>query len=571
MPGSGSGRIPSPPRRVDAVYVSGHTILCVDDDPHVRQLISRVLHFAGYRCDCAADVHEARRLLAMYPYSVVLCDIGLPGESGLELLTDIARRPSVAAVMVTGEDNPRSADTALELGAYGYVTKPFATNDLLITIAGAIRRNKVEEARSAALDRAYAAIAASEADLRRAYAETVARLGRAMEFHDVETGAHVERVGASAYAIAVELGLPEVAAERVRLVSPLHDIGKIAISETILRKPGALTDAERRQMERHTEVGHELLAGSGNDLLELAATVAWTHHERWDGTRLSPPARRRGDSARGPHRRRRRRLRRADERPLLSRGMVSRRRPRLSPAGAGRRVRPSRRRRVCTHARAEPACGGGMSAHLDRSLVTCVVADDHPPIVDAVVRYLVAAGFPVLASAEDGDKALAAIEQHHPAVCVSDIRMPHLAGLELARRAKVSAPETAVLLYSGFADRGLVAEALDAGARGFALKDGPLTDLVRAIDLVASGDIYVDPVLAADLARSAPIAARRLTGRERDVLRLLAEGGSYGEIGSTLFLSADTVRAHAQHAMTKLGAKTRTQAVALALRDALIV
>ncbi len=67
-------------------------------------------------------------------------------------------------------------------------------------------------------------------------------------------------------------------------MSPLHDIGKIAISERILRKPGALTENERRQMERHTDVGHELLAGSGNDLLELAATVAWTHHERWDGT-----------------------------------------------------------------------------------------------------------------------------------------------------------------------------------------------------------------------------------------------------------------------------------------------
>ena len=263
--------------------MSGHTILCVDDDPHVRQLISRVLHLAGYRCDCAADVHEARRLLAMYAYSVVLCDIGLPGESGLELLTDIARRPSIAAVMVTGEDNPRSADTALELGAYGYVTKPFATNDLLITIAGAIRRKKVEEASLAALDCAYAAVAASESELRRAYSETVVRLGRAMEFHDVETGAHVERVGEIAYAIAVELGLPDAAAERVRLVSPLHDIGKIAIGESILRKPGTLTETERLEMERHTDVGHELLAGSGNDLLELAATVAWTHHERWDG------------------------------------------------------------------------------------------------------------------------------------------------------------------------------------------------------------------------------------------------------------------------------------------------
>jgi DNA-binding NarL/FixJ family response regulator len=206
----------------------------------------------------------------------------------------------------------------------------------------------------------------------------------------------------------------------------------------------------------------------------------------------------------------------------------------------------------------------------ERSEITCIVADDHPPIIDAVARYLASAGYPVLAAAHDGDQALAAIELHRPTVCVSDIRMPHLAGIELARRAKERVPETAVVLYSGFADRGLVAEALAAGARGFALKDSPLTDLARAIDLVASGDVYVDPVLAADLARSEPLAAKRLTAREREVLRLLAEGGSYGEIGSALFLSADTVRAHAHHAMTKLGAKTRTQAVALALRDSLI-
>lgn len=207
---------------------------------------------------------------------------------------------------------------------------------------------------------------------------------------------------------------------------------------------------------------------------------------------------------------------------------------------------------------------------LDRTSITCVVADDHPPIIDAVMRYLTAAGYPVLGSARDGDQALAAIEKHRPSICVSDVRMPHLAGIELARRAKERVPETAVILYSGFADRGLVAEALDAGARGFALKDSPLSDLTRAIDLVAGGGIYVDPVLAADLARAEPRAAKRLSNREREVLRLLAEGGSYGEIGSALFLSADTVRAHAHHAMTKLGAKTRTQAVALALRDSLI-
>jgi len=206
----------------------------------------------------------------------------------------------------------------------------------------------------------------------------------------------------------------------------------------------------------------------------------------------------------------------------------------------------------------------------DRSTVTCLVADDHPPIVDAVSRYLAAAGYAVVATARDGEQALAAVRLHRPAVCVADLRMPGIGGLELARSAKSVSPETAVLLYSGFSDRGLVAEALDAGAKGFALKDSPLDDLTRAIDLIASGSVYIDPVLAADLARSDPTAAKRLSGREREVLGLLAEGGSYGEIGAKLFLSPDTVRAHAHRAMTKLGAKTRTQAVAVALRDALI-
>jgi len=207
----------------------------------------------------------------------------------------------------------------------------------------------------------------------------------------------------------------------------------------------------------------------------------------------------------------------------------------------------------------------------DRSTTTCVIADDHPPIIDAVSRYLAAAGFSVLATALDGEQALEAVKTHHPRVCVADIRMPKLDGLALARRLAEVAPDVAVLLYSGVADRGLVSDSLDAGARGFALKDAPLDDLARAIDTVASGGLYIDPVLAASLATARHCDERKpLSPREREVLRLLADGAAYAEIGSTLYLSPDTVRAHAQRAMTKLGARTRTQAVALALRDALI-
>lgn len=212
-----------------------------------------------------------------------------------------------------------------------------------------------------------------------------------------------------------------------------------------------------------------------------------------------------------------------------------------------------------------------MTPSRDRSATTCVVADDHPPILDSVTRYLASAGFNVLGSALDGVRALEAVTKLRPTVCVADVRMPKLDGLALSREIAKLVPETLVLLYSGVSDRGLVSDALDAGARGFALKDAPLDDLARAIDTVADGGLYIDPVLGAALATSSHAGVRKaLSEREREVLRMLAEGGSYAEIGAELFLSPDTIRAHAQHAMTKLGARTRTQAVAVALRDGLV-
>lgn len=208
---------------------------------------------------------------------------------------------------------------------------------------------------------------------------------------------------------------------------------------------------------------------------------------------------------------------------------------------------------------------------MDTGSISCIIADDHPPIVDAVSRFISAQGIEVVATARDGDTALAAVVAHRPQVCLADVRMPRLDGLELARRIAQQAPETAVLLYSGLSDAALVSDALDAGARGFALKDAPLEDVVRAIKIVAKGDLYVDPVLAATLATNRRNDEQKtLSVREREVLRLLAEGGSYAEIGSALFLSPDTVRAHAQRAMTKLGARTRTQAVAVAMRHSMI-
>jgi DNA-binding NarL/FixJ family response regulator len=203
--------------------------------------------------------------------------------------------------------------------------------------------------------------------------------------------------------------------------------------------------------------------------------------------------------------------------------------------------------------------------------ITCLVADDHPAMVEAVSDVLTDHGIEIVGRARDGEEALAKIETRKPGVALVDLRMPKLNGIEVARRSAKGSPATAVILYTAYGERALLTEAMDAGARGFVLKEAPLADLVRAVEIVADGGTYVDPVLAGVFANSVVTEKLpSLTQREREVLRLLADGNSNEEIGKTLFISPETVRTHVRKAMGKLDADTRTQAVAKALRQSLI-
>jgi two-component system nitrate/nitrite response regulator NarL len=203
--------------------------------------------------------------------------------------------------------------------------------------------------------------------------------------------------------------------------------------------------------------------------------------------------------------------------------------------------------------------------------VTCVIVDDHPAVVDAVSRVLDARGIALVGEASDGAAGLDLIASSRPEVALVDIRLPDVSGVEIARRLSREGSSTGVLLYTGQGDTALLREGIDAGARGFVDKTSSLDELVRAIEAVAAGGAYVDPVLAAELAGQELAGdVPSLTERERDVLRLLSEGLDYAEIGARLYLSADTVRVDVRRAMTKLDANTRTQAVAEALRHRLI-
>ena len=201
-----------------------------------------------------------------------------------------------------------------------------------------------------------------------------------------------------------------------------------------------------------------------------------------------------------------------------------------------------------------------------------VVADDHPAILDAVSRFLESErGFELVGRAGNGEEALELIAETKPEIALLDIRMPGLGGIDVAARLQATASATSVVLYTAYPERALLLAALDAGVGGFILKEAPLDEMVRALRIVAGGGSYIDAALAGVLA--GPAANERmlaLTKRERDVLRLLAEGMRDEQAGRTLSISPLTVRTHVQHAMAKLKCDTRTQAVAVALRESLI-
>jgi DNA-binding NarL/FixJ family response regulator len=201
-----------------------------------------------------------------------------------------------------------------------------------------------------------------------------------------------------------------------------------------------------------------------------------------------------------------------------------------------------------------------------------MIADDHPAIVEAVRRVVEREEeMELVGRAGDSEQALRLIEQHRPDVALLDVRMPGVGGIEIARQLSAGASETAVILYTGLADRAVLLEALDAGARGFVLKEAPLQEVIRAMRIVAAGGSYIDPALAGVLA--SPEATERLpalTKRERQILRLLADGMRNEDVGRRLHISPLTVRTHVKNAMAKLEANTRTQAVASALRQSLI-
>jgi putative two-component system response regulator len=264
---------------------SGATVLVVDDEPAARRLATRLLVRHGFRCMEAATAEEALELLAESTPDLVLTDVNLPGPSGITLLNALSPlQPQVAAVVVSGSGSPDTAYRALNAGAFGYVRKPFDDHELLVALDAALRRRALAIDDRAARDELEERIALQTHALEESRLEAIERLARTVELRDGGTGAHVDRMSALAYRLARVLGWSGDDAETLRIACALHDVGKVGVPDGILLKEGSLTSAERERIEQHCEVGRAILAGAKSELLQLAEVVAWTHHERVDGS-----------------------------------------------------------------------------------------------------------------------------------------------------------------------------------------------------------------------------------------------------------------------------------------------
>jgi putative two-component system response regulator len=265
------------PSRTIQPVTGSPTILVVDDDRGICELARALLNEQGYRCEVATTPAEAREIVRSRPISLCLCDLYLGSASGFELAQEIAAlAPDAAFVMMSGSDDVAVVEKALELGAFDYVLKPFRETELAIAIKNALHRRVLEQESKELRRRLEDAVALSRE-------ETIHRLARAVEFRDTPTGRHVERMSAYCRMLAERLGIPGPRAALIQTASLLHDIGKLGIPDRILSKPGKLSDEERREMQTHTTLGHKLLSGSSSEIVELAATIALTHHERVDG------------------------------------------------------------------------------------------------------------------------------------------------------------------------------------------------------------------------------------------------------------------------------------------------
>lgn len=263
-------------------------VLIIDDSRSSLALLASVVgEVAGAVIDTIQSPLEALNRTTAEQYDLVLVDNIMPEMDGVEVTRRLRGRDSyrlVPIIMVTSDSDQSLRIDSIGAGATDFINKPFDRTELLARVRNllALREAQIELA-----DRARWLVREVENATRHLVEreeEVIWRLARAIEYRDGDTGEHVSRVAAICRVLARAMGLSEERCRIIYLAAPLHDIGKIAIADAILGKPGKLTPEEMNEMRKHVTIGARILENGSSDLIRIAELIAQSHHERWDGT-----------------------------------------------------------------------------------------------------------------------------------------------------------------------------------------------------------------------------------------------------------------------------------------------
>ncbi len=285
-------------------------VLFVDDDANILEMLQRMLRqqASPWEAHFCASADAALAVLEAIEIDTIVSDIKMPGKDGFEFLGELRESEQtrrIPVVILTGDCDTALKRKALDLGATDLLNKPIHREDLLARIRNALRLKSFEDRLEGRINLLDEQVRERTEQLEAAHREIVWCLAKACEYRDDETGNHVARVACYSRLLAEKLGCERDFLDLIFLTSPLHDIGKIGIPDSILLKKGKLTPEERKIIERHTFIGNEILSRSPKallkcgisgiehllsssksiqqPLLKMACSIAKSHHERWDG------------------------------------------------------------------------------------------------------------------------------------------------------------------------------------------------------------------------------------------------------------------------------------------------
>lgn len=272
----------------EEITMQDANILLVDDEPSNVRLLQRMLD----QQDCANVVgttypRETLPLYVSFNPDIILLDLMMPEMNGFEVME--ALRPLVPdedflpILVLTADMTPETKHRALAAGASDFLTKPFDATELCLRMKSLLNTRFLHRKLKLQNQSLEEAVSERTRDLEEAQIEILDRLGRAAEWRDDDTGEHTSRVGSTAAQLAELVGVNSDQVELIRRAAPLHDVGKIGIPDSILLKPGKLTEEEFYTMKTHTLIGSAMLANGHSELVRMAERIALTHHERWDG------------------------------------------------------------------------------------------------------------------------------------------------------------------------------------------------------------------------------------------------------------------------------------------------